>query len=336
MRRHYQVMLSTSIRSARRVSGHGEEVSGSLLIGKLDIGEQTFTVSRQLELPESPHLPGRRSVRGVARFAGGIAACNTSQLFLLDEETNRVRCIYSERRFGDLHSICPRNGTLYLTATASDCIIGVDQNFRKVSEWWAGSEKALKLYIRDWQRQRISTDHDFRGDLNPGARFHMNHVCFDDRGNMLVTLPGMSYREGKSRVYNVTRHEFLFGGRPIPGATRGRVHDGIALGSFYYLCRTASGDFIKLERETGQVVGCVNCSTPLETTTGDPLALEHGWLRGASHLDGEVFLVGQAKLRLFLVDMNSETRSQPLRVIGADGDQEDPGLAIYCIAKVTP
>ena len=160
--------------------------------------------------------------------------------------------------------------------------------------------------MRDWQRQRIAADHDFRGDLNPGARFHMNHVCFDDRGNMLVTLPGMSYREGKSRVYNVTRHEFLFGGRPIPGATRGRVHDGIALGSFYYLCRTASGDFIKLERETGQVVGCVNCSTPLETTTGDPLALEHGWLRGASHLDGEVFLVGQAKLRLFLVDMNSE------------------------------
>ena len=75
-------MLSTSIRSARRVSGHGEEVSGSLLIGRLDIGEQTFTVSRQLELPESPHLPGRRSVRGVARFAGGIAACNTSSAVL--------------------------------------------------------------------------------------------------------------------------------------------------------------------------------------------------------------------------------------------------------------
>jgi len=333
-RPRYRTMLSTSIRNGRRAGGHGEEVSGSLLIGELDSEARTFTVERQFELPQSPHLPGRRSVRGIARFAGGIAACNTSQLFLLDEESGAIRRVFSDRRLGDVHSICARNGTLYVTATASDCILGVDRDFRKVSEWWAGSEVALDPYMRDWQRQRVGADHDFRGDLKPGARFHMNHVCFDQAGDMLVTLPGMSYREGKSRVYNVTRQEFLFGGRPIPEAIRGRVHDGIALGDFYYLCRTATGDFIKLERETGAVVACVDCSAPLATSTGDPLALAHGWLRGAVHLEGEVFLVGQAGLRLFLVDMNAQTRSRRLEVIGADGDLDDPGLAIYSIARL--
>ena len=77
------------------------------------------------------------------------------------------------------------------------------------------------------------------------------------------------------------------------------------------------------------------CSVPLGTTTGDPLAVEHGWLRGAAHLYGEVFLVGQSNLNLFLVDMRTETRSSPLRMLGAKGDVENPGLAIYCIAKLT-
>lgn len=332
--RHVQIVLSTSLRSGRRAGGRGEEVSGSVIAGEVDLERLTLRVDRQVDLPQSPHLPGRSSARGIAAFAGGIAACNTSQLFLLDRELTRVLDRYSERRFGDLHSVAARNGELFVTATASDCIVGVDHGLRRTYEWWAGSEAVLEPYMRDWQRERIGADHDFRGDANPGARFHMNHVCFNRAGEMLVNLPGMSYKEGKSRVFNVDRGEFLFGGRPVPRAIRGRIHDGIALGRHHYLCRTATGDFVKLDIETGHVVAEVSCSVPLPATTGDPLALEHGWLRGAVHLHDEVFLVGQSRLSLFVVDMEAGTRRGPLRVVGAAGDLDDPGLAIYAIQRL--
>ncbi len=334
MPRYFQILLSTSLRSGRRAGGHGEEVSGSLVAGEVDLEAGTLRVERQVDLPESPHLPGRRSVRGIAPFADGVAATNTSQLFLLDRELTRILDCHSERRFGDIHSLAARDGELFVTATAADCIVGFDRGLTRTFEWWAGSEPVLEPYLRDWQRGRIAADHDFRHDANPGSRFHMNHVCFNETGEMLVNLPGMAYREGKSRVFNVTRGEFLFGGRPIPGAIRGRIHDGIALGAGFYLCRTATGDFVKLDQATGEVVAAVDCSVPLPETTGDPLALEHGWLRGAAHLFDEVFLVGQARMNVFAVDMASGTRSGPLRVHGARGDLGDPGLAIYAIHRL--
>lgn len=334
MPRHFQIVLSTSLRSGRRAGGRGEEVAGSVILGEVDLDELALRVHRQIDLPQSPHLPGRSSARGVAAFADAIAACNTSQLFLLDRELTRVLDCYSEPRFGDLHSVAARNGELFVTATASDCVIGVDRGLRRSFEWWAGCEAVLEPYIRDWQRERIGADHDFRSDANPGARFHMNHVCFNPADDLLVNLPGMAYKEGKSRVFNVTRGEFLFGGRPVPRAIRGRIHDGISLGRHHYLCRTATGHFVKLETETGHVAAEVDCSVPLPETTGDPLALRHGWLRGAAHLHDEVFLVGQSRLTLFAVDMAAGARSRPLRVLGAAGDLADPGLAIYAIQRL--
>jgi len=334
MQRYHRLAVSTSLRSGRRAGARGEEISGSLLIGYLDLQESAFRVTHQRELPESPHLPGRRSVRGVACFGSVLAACNTSQLFLLDADTREIVAVYSDERLGDIHSICAHDGLLYVTATASDCLIVVDQNLRKVREWWAGDDQALAPYMRDWQRTRFRENHDFRCDLNPGARFHMNHVCVDRKGDVLVTLPGMAYREGKSRVYNVTRQEFLFDGKPIPDAVRGRVHDGIALDESFYLCRTATGDFIKLDQSTGALLAVVNCSVPLDSSSGDQLALEHGWLRGAVHLEDEIFLVGQSKLTLLLADMRLQSRSGPVSVEGAEGELDDPGLAVYCIARL--
>lgn len=330
LRNGYRVLIGTSLRSGRRRGGRGEEISGSLLLADLDTDRRRLDVLAQVALPPSPHLGGRRSVRGVAAFAGGVAACNTSQLFLLDREIGQVLEVYSERRFGDIHSIASHGEVLYVTATASDCIIAIDRDLRNVGEWWAGSEEDLLPFMRDWQKQRFAAEHDFRGDANPGARFHVNHVCFDEQGDMLVNLPGMVYRQGQPRVYNVSRHRFLFGGKPIDAATRGRIHDGVAINGHHYLSRTATGDFIKLDRETGEILAKVDCSVPLPSTTGDPLARRHGWLRGAAHLHDEVFLVGQSKLRFFLVDTAALSRSA-VTVVGADGDLEDPGLAIYSI-----
>ena len=78
----------------------------------------------------------------------------------------------------------------------------------------------------------------------------------------------------------------------------------------------------------------VTCRVPLGETTGNPVAIRHGWLRGAAHLHDEVFLVGQSKLTLFLVDMRRRTRSDPLEMIGVSAPLDHPGLAIYCIQKV--
>lgn len=333
MARHHRILLTTSLRSGRRTGGRGEEVSGSLLAGELDVEGRRLTVTHQRQLPESPHLPGRRSVRGVAPFAGGVAAANTSQVFLLDGALSEVHRVASERRFGDLHSLATRDGELIVSATASDSVIGLDAALRRTFTWWAGGEPALDVYMRDWQRDRVAADHDFRRDAHPGARFHLNHVFFDpEGGDLLVNLPGMHVGEGKARVWNVTRRRFCFGGAPIPRALRGRIHDGIRVNGAHYLCRTGTGELVKLDRTSGVELAAVDCSVPLPETTGDPLALRHGWLRGATHLDGELFLVGQSKLTLFLVDMAAGERA-PVAVVGAEGTLDDPGLAVYCIER---
>jgi hypothetical protein len=334
VQRRHRILISTALRNGQRVGGRGEEISGSLLLGELDLERQTFEVVRQAELPESPHLSGRRSVRGVALFAGGVAVCNTSQVFLLDAALERIERIYSEPRFGDLHSLASRDGHLYVAATASDSVLGFDADFARTLDWWAGSEPALDAYLRDWQRDRFHAGHDFRGDRNPGSRFHLNHVYFDEDGELLVNLPGVEVGGAESRIWNVTRQRFELGGRPVPGTVRGGIHDGIALDGRLYLCRTGTGDFIKLDRRTGEELAAVDCSVPLGETTGSPSAAEHGWLRGAVHLGEELFLVGQSKLNLFLVDVAAGTRSQALEILGTDGDFDHPGLGVYSLVRV--
>lgn len=334
LRRRHRILLSTALRNGQRVGGRGEEVSGSLLLGDLDVERGTFQVIRQAELPESPHLAGRRSVRGVALFADGITACNTSQVFLLDAGLERILQVYSEPRFGDLHSLAARDGRLYVAATAADSVLGFDAGFARTFDWWAGSEPALDAYLRDWQRDRFRAGHDFRGDRNPGSRFHLNHVYFDEDGEMLVNLPGMEVGGAESRIWNVTRRTFELGGRPVPGTLTGGIHDGIALDGRLYLCRTGTGELIKLDRRRGVELACVDCSVPLGETTGSPSAAEHGWLRGAVHLGEELFLVGQSKLNLFLVDLRREVRSPALCITGTDGDFDHPGLGVYSIVRL--
>jgi hypothetical protein len=334
VQRRHRILISTALRNGQRVGGRGEEISGSLLLGELDVERRTFEVIRQAELPESPHLSGRRSVRGVALFAGGIAVCNTSQVFLLDDELERIEHVHSEPRFGDLHSLASRDGRLYVAATASDSVLGFDADFARTLDWWAGSEPELDAYLRDWQRDRFRTGHDFRGDRNPGSRFHLNHVYFDEDGDLLVNLPGVEVGGAESRIWNVTRHRFELAGRPVPGTLRGGIHDGIALDGRLYLCRTGTGDFIKLDRRTGEELACLNCSVPLGETTGSPSAAEHGWLRGAVHLGEELFLVGQSKLNLFLVDVREGLRSPALRITGTDGDFDHPGLGVYSLVRM--
>ena len=51
--------------------------------------------------------------------------------------------------------------------------------------------------------------------------------------------------------------------------------------------------------------------------------------------DDEVFLVGQSRLTLFLVDMKRGIRSEPLEMVGLPAPVNHPGLAIYCIEKLT-
>jgi hypothetical protein len=332
--RTHRILLSTALRSGRRVGGHGEEVSGSLLRGELDVEERRFRVEKQIDLPESLHLAGRRSVRGIALFAGGVAACTTSEVVLLDEDLSQVRAVLSEPRFGDLHSLAVRDGRLYVAATASDSVLAYDESLTRVWDWWAGHEPELDAWMRDWQRDRFRAGHDFRRDRNPGSRFHLNHVFFDEDGDLLVNLPGMEVGGADARIWNVTRHCFELGGRPVPGTERGGIHDGIVAGGAHYLCRTGTGHFLKLDRRTGDELASVDCSVPLGTTTGSPTAVEHGWLRGALHLGDELFLVGQSKLTLFLVDMKKEERSPALRVEGAEGDLDHPGLGVYNIISI--
>lgn len=185
MERFHRILLSTALRSGRRVGGHGEEVSGSLLLGTLDVEKRVFRVERQADLPESPHLAGRRSVRGVALFAGGVAACTTSEVFLLDPDLQEIRAAVSEPRFGDLHSLAARDGRLYVAATGSDSVLAFDENLTRVWDWWAGHEPELDAWMRDWQRDRFRTGHDHRVDRNPGSRFHLNHVFFEDRKSVV-------------------------------------------------------------------------------------------------------------------------------------------------------
>ena len=140
MDQSHQVLISTSLRSGKRIDGQGEEVSGSLLLGTIDTNAPSFRLIKQVEVAQSPHRRGRNSVRGVAQFGDGFAVCNTTQLFTYDHNLEHVTGMYSEKRFGDIHSLAVRDAILYVTATASDSIIGLDGELTRVFEWWAGSE----------------------------------------------------------------------------------------------------------------------------------------------------------------------------------------------------
>lgn len=335
MQRSYQILVTTSLRSGRRIDGRGEETSGSLLLGTVDVEAQTFQFVKSVDVPESPHRPGRNSVRGAAPFGGGFAVCNTSQLFAFDRDLTRITGMYSEKRFGDIHSIAARDGILYVTATASDSIIGVDRELNKVFEWWAGSEAELAPHMNKHPMQAVMWDHDFRVRGPYWNRFHINHVLFDTTGDLIVNLPNLDTAQDASKLWNVTRHRFHMLGGSTLNPMIGKIHDGTILGNYHYLAHTQKGAFLKLSKETGELLQSVDCSLPLGETTGNPVAIEHGWLRGAVHLYDEVFLVGQSKLTMYLVDMACGTRSDPLTLVGVPGDLGHPGLAIYCMTKTT-
>ncbi len=322
MRPPCRVLVSTSLRSGRRSSAQGEEIAGSLLIARLDAAGEGCELLREVEVPSSPHRPGRRSVRGTAAFAGGIAVCNSSQLFLFDRELRRIEAVRSDPAF--------------VTATASDSVVGLDGDLEKVFEWWAGEEPELTAFMAGHHRERWLRRDDFRLPSRHRDRFHINQVCFDAGGDMIVSLPDLEFAGGVSKFWNVTRRRFHLAGRPELRPLVGRIHDGLILGEHHYLGWTEGGRFLKLCASTGRTVRSVDCSVPLGASTGNPVAEVHGWLRGAAHLGGEVFLVGQSLLTLFLVDMERGERSPPLRWQGLAEEPRDPGLAIYCISCLDP
>lgn len=334
MKRYYKLLISTSLRSGRRIDGRGEETSGDLLIGYLDIDRHTLFVERQVDVPRSPHRPGRNSVRGVARFGDGFAVCNNSEVFLFDAELETIRRRHSERRFGDIHSIVVHDDVLYVTATASDSILGFDRQLGRVFDWWAGSEPELLSFMKPGLEQALIGNHDFRPRGPYWDRFHINHLCFDSGGAMIVNLPDLDVERGRSKFWDVTHRRFHLLESSERNPIQGRIHDGVILDGHHYVGRTQSGELLKLCIADGRLVHSVDCSVPLGVTTGNPVAKEHGWLRGLTHLDDEVFLVGQSKLTLFLADMSRGTRTAPLRLNGIEGDHDNPGLAIYCMQKI--
>jgi hypothetical protein len=334
MRPPCRVLVSTSLRSGRRSGAQGEEIAGSLLIARLDAAGEGCELLREVEVPPSPHRPGRRSVRGTAAFAGGIAVCNSSQLFLFDRELRRIEAVRSDPAFGDIHALTVHEGVLYVTATASDSVVGLDGDLEKVFEWWAGEEPELAAFMAGHHRERWLRRDDFRMPGRHRDRFHINQVCFDAGGDMIVSLPDLEFADGVSKFWNVTRRRFHLAGRPELRPLVGRIHDGLILGEHHYLGWTEGGRFLKLCAGTGRTVRSVDCSVPLGASTGNPVAERHGWLRGAAHLGDEVFLVGQSLLTLFLVDMDRGERSSPLRWRGLAEEPRDPGLAIYCISRL--
>jgi hypothetical protein len=333
-----RVLVSTSLRSGHRAGAQGEEVSGSLLVGDVDTGGLSFELLSEIEVPPSPHRPGRRSVRGIAAFAGGVAVCNSSQLFLYDGELRQVRATCSEPAFGDIHALTAHQGVLYVTATSSDSVVGLDDNLDKVFEWWAGDEPELASFMAEHHLRRRRQGADFRSESGYRDRFHINQVSFTPGGEMIASLPDLEFGDRVSKFWNVTRRRFHLAGSPELYPLVGRIHDGVMLDGHHYLGWTERGRFLKLCSRTGSTVCSVDCSVPLGASTGNRVAERHGWLRGAVHLGAELFLVGQSMLTLFLVDMGAGVRTPPLRWEGmgsGNADREaprDPGLAIYCIA----
>jgi hypothetical protein len=324
MERFHRVALTTSLRSGRRVDGRGEEIGGSLLIGTVDVEEEVFHCERQIAVPASSHSPSRRSARGVAPFAGGLAVCNATEVFLFSPDLREIVASASHPWLGDIHSIAARGGVLYLSATAADAVLGLDESLRPVFDWWAGDEPELARHL-EWKE---------RGTLRD--RFHLNHVAFDPAGDLIVNLPDLDPGPGESKLWNVTRQRFELPAPPGHPSDPfpGRIHDGVILEDRHYLGWTQAGRFLALCRRTGEVLSSVDCSVPLGTTTGHPVAARHGWLRGAVRLCNHLFLVGQSRLTLFLVDMDDGNRRGPLRLEGVIDPIDDPGLAVYCICPL--
>lgn len=338
MERFHRVALTTSLRSGRRVDGRGEEIGGSLLAGTVDLEGEVFVCERQIALPVSPYALNRRSARGVTPFAGHLAVCNAAEVFLLDSELREIVASASHPWLGDVHSIAARDGVLYLCATAADAVLGLDESLRPVFGWWAGDEPELDRHLLDHHRERHRAGEDVRAKGRFRDRFHLNHLVFSLDGDLIVNLPDLEPGPGESKLWNVTRRRFEL---PLPADSSadpfpGRIHDGVILEDRHYLGWTEAGRFLEICRHSGAILSSVDCSVPLGTTTGNAVAARHGWLRGAAHLGDRLFLVGQSRLNLFLVDMAKGSRRGPLRIEGVTGPQvlQDPGLAVYCICSL--
>ena len=361
----HRILLSTSLRSGRRASGWGEESSGALLLGSVDPATLTFQVERSIPVPASRHRARRRAVRGICAFGDGWAVANATEVFLYDLQLKRIEAAFSSRWLGDLHTFSTDGENLYLTATAADTVVGIDRRFQPVFQWWAGDEPELRRYLHPHHLENHHRahrgEHDFR-PLNPQReRFQLNHTFLTPAGDLVVNLPDLDPKDeaepGLSKFWNITRRRFHFPALPHP--VWGRIHDGIPVGTYHYLGWTERGRFLQLNR-TGAVMAEVDCSVPLGDTTGHPVAKNHGWLRGATHLVDEAqirpapgathlpersgidrFLVGQSQLTLFLVEFGGAAGPQrrgPLTVLGLDAEfaaqRQDVGLAVYCIVAM--
>jgi len=360
----HRVLLSTSLRSGRRASGWGEEISGALLLGVVDPGALTFQVERSIPVPASRHRARRRAVRGICAFGGGWAVANATEVFLYDRRLERIEAAFSNRWLGDLHTFSSDGEILYLTATAADAVVGIDRRFQPVFQWWAGDEPPLRRYLHPHHLENHHRahrgEHDFR-PLNPQReRFHLNHTFLTPEGDLVVNLPDLDPKDetprdevapGITKFWNLTRRRFHF--PALPHSVWGRIHDGISVGDHHYLGWTERGRFLQLA-PTGAVVAAVDCSVPLGDTTGHPVARDYGWLRGATHLPSAAtgalpdaaetarFLVGQSQLNLFLVEFGGADgphRRGPLKILGLDAEfaaqRRDVGLAVYDIAAIT-
>lgn len=322
----FRVLLTTSVRSGKRVGTRGEEVGGSLLSGTLRPSEGKLVVDMIISLPESLYIKGRNSIRGITMHNGRIAVATCTDVFFLDRKTFQIEDSYTSNRLGDIHSLLSHNGILYITATTSDSVVGINDKKEVVFDWCAWHEPQLASFVEatgDLETQ------EFRTICNNFESFHINHISVDHTGDLFVNLSLIR------KVFNITKHGFAFKGNPLSEtSSRGSFHDGEFYREFFYYSDTSKGEFVKYSFPQAEKIAAVDTgvSCPLETEQG--VIYDKGWLRGAKRLYDEVFLLGQINLNLKLVDMATGSILKDIQIYDSTTEQlmiSEPYTSMYCI-----
>lgn len=326
--KYVDIVYTSGIRTGNRVrlsdgGERGEEITTALLFTRIDLERKENIFVKKMDLPGSPHTIGRGALTGLCKFGSNIAVANASEIRIIDPSTSEIKRKIDHHLFGGLHSLADIGGTLYVTCTAANCILGFDTNGKEVSRWYAGNEPSLCDFVPDSHKKKYKGNIDFRDDSALDVGLHINHVFMGPEGDIILSLGAIH------KYYNFTKRKLLFDVPNVHWKNGACTHDGVWANNHWYYSRTSTGEFIKAN-VSGKTISAIDVSNP---TPSKIKVLERvGFLRGACHVADETFIVGQYERLLQIVDFSCGQRYRVMDLPPLD--RKMSGISIFGIINL--
>ncbi len=271
----------------------GEELTTALLLTRINLEKKRNILVKAITLPGSPHSPGRGGLTGLCLFKDKIAVANATQVMIVDPSSGQIERIIEHRLFGGIHTVLYTNGVLYVTATSANAILGFDDSGTEVYRWYAGDSSISEL-VPESHKKKFQNKIDFRQGAHKDQGLHINHIFEGPGGDLILSLGAVH------KYYNLSKDKVLFDVPGVQWAYGAPTHDGIWVDEHYYYSRTSTGHFIRSNAK-GRTLQAVSATNPVKDSEIKVLS-RVGFLRGACHMEGKRFVVGQCQRLLQVID----------------------------------